>query len=142
MTNPISISFTDLANCYGGGAILLETTTPAYGLIAGDINSNGLLSYSGPGNDRGMVIARIVDEVQDANINSVATGYFDEDILMDYDVKYIGSNNDRAIIPTNLATLTGLSNLNSTYQSVVPGFTTKSSEINDGPIHIFIEETD
>ena len=140
--NPVPFSFTDLANCYGGGAVLLETTNPAYGLIAGDINSNGLLSYSGPGNDRGMVIARIVDEVQDANINSVATGYFDEDILMDYDVKYIGSNNDRAIIPTNLATLTGLSNLNSTYQSVVPGFTTKSSEMNDGPIHIFLEETD
>lgn len=134
-------SFTELADCYGGGAILLETTTPAYGMIAGDINSNGLLSYSGPENDRGLIIARIVEEELTTDINDTTTGYFDSDVMMDFQVKYIGVNNDRAIIPINLATLTGLSNLNSTYQSVVPGFTTKSSEMNDGPIHIFLEET-
>jgi len=61
--------------------------------------------------------------------------------MMDYDVKYIGTDNDRAIMIPNLNTLTGTPYLNAVYQSVVPGATAKSGMINDGPINIFLNET-
>jgi len=135
------VDFTDETICYGSPDAEIELETGIDGMIAGDINSNGLLSYSGPGNDRGLVLARIVEEENTTNINDVTLGYFDEDVLMDYEVKYIGDNNDRAIMVTNLSTLTGTDYLNAIYQSVVPAVTTKSESINDGPIHIFMDET-
>lgn len=136
------VDFSDEAICYGLPTAEIELENGIFGMIAGDINSNGILSYSGPGNDRGLILAKIVEEESTSNINAITNGYFDEDVLMNYIVKYIGGNNDRSVILTNLDTLVGSSLLNSIYQSVVPMVTTKSESINDGPIHIFLAETE
>ncbi len=135
------VDFTDETICYGTPNAEIELETGIYGMIAGDINSNGYLSYSGPDNDRGLILARIVSELNTTNVNDTVIGYFDEDVLMDYQIKYIGANNDRSIILTNLSELTGTVYLNAFYQSEVPSVTNKSESINDGPIHIFLAET-
>lgn len=136
------IDFTNEIICYGSPNAEIELETDIYGMIAGDINTNGYLSYSGPGNDRGLILARIVSELNTTNVNDTVIGYFDEDVMMDYQVKYIGANNDRSILLTNLATLTGTVYLNAVYHSEVPGVTTKSDSFNDGPIHIFLAESE
>ena len=136
------VNFTDEAICYGAPNVQVELETDIYGMIAGDINSNGLLSYSGPGNDRGLVLARIVDEENTTDINDITFGYYSEDVLLDYFVKYIGASNDRSIILANMALLTGSNYLNAAYNSVVPLVTTKSESLNNGPIHIFLDETE
>ncbi len=136
------VDFTDETICYGTPNAEIELETGIYGMIAGDINSNGYLSYSGPDNDRGLILARIVTELNTTNVNDTVIGYFDEDVLMDYQVKYIGANNDRSILLTNLSELTGTVYLNAFYQSVVPAVSTKSGILNNGPIHIFLAETE
>ncbi len=91
-----------------------------YGMIAGDINADGLLKYIGGANDRGLILQRITNESGLPYLHTVITGYFNEDITLDNEVKYIGTSNDRALILLNLIKLTGLSYLNSVYYSVVP----------------------
>jgi len=136
------IDFTNESICYGYPGAEIELETGIYGLVAGDINSNGILSYSGPGNDRGLVLAKIVEEEGTVNTNEVTNGYFDADVSMDYEVKYIGGGNDRAKILTNLSALTGSFYLNAIYPSPVPILSTKSKSLNDGPFDIFIDETE
>ena len=88
-----------------------------------------------------MVLARVYAETGSPSWSGIAYGYFDEDVLMDYTVKYSGSNNDRGIIGSNLNILKGAPLLNLVYQSVVPGASAKSAIINDGPINIYLNET-
>jgi hypothetical protein len=137
-----SYDFTVLANLYGTNpAINLDGSV--YGMIAGDVTKNGMLKYSGPNNDRGPIIARIVAEtgVNDINGFTVA-GYWQEDVNMNSNVMYLGAGNDRGIIATNLSTLTGTPYLNNTYSSVVPGaYTGGKDGSNDGPVDIQFTET-
>jgi hypothetical protein len=129
--------FTVLANCFGANpVILLEETV--YGMIAGDVNSNGVLQYSGPGNDRGPVIAKIVAVSGANNINaSVSNGYWDEDVNLDNTILYLGTGNDRAIIYQNLNSLVG-PELNNVYTSEVPGavISSKSTGAKEGTLDI------
>jgi parallel beta-helix repeat protein len=145
---------TSLANLYGHENAI--PNVPAinlgggiYGMIAGDVTKNGMLSYSGPGNDRGPIIARIVAENGGSgNINNdTDPGYWQEDATMNGIVLYMGGTvpepNDRAIIYSNLyPILTGNYYLNYTYTSVVPGAYTGSKDgSNDGPVDIHFVET-
>ncbi|MFU8845123.1 MAG: MBG domain-containing protein, partial [Bacteroidales bacterium] len=129
--------FTVLANCFGTNpVILLEGTV--YGMIAGDVNSNGVLQYSGPGNDRGPVIAKIVAVSGNNNINaSVSNGYWVEDVNLDNTILYLGTGNDRAIIYQNLNSLVG-PELNNIYTSEVPGavISSKSTGAKEGSLDI------
>jgi hypothetical protein len=135
--------FTVETNIYGHTtdevAIELETGTGIFGLIAGDINSDGKLIYSGGSNDRGMIISKIFAE-GGTTLNSTIDGYYDEDNLMDYEVKYSGPGNDRGIISANIFKLTGSLALNKVYESVVPGVVTKSSVIENESVHIQLKE--
>ena len=91
-----------------------------YGMIAGDVNADGILKYIGGANDRGLILLRITNVSGLPYLNTVITGYFYEDITLDNEVKYIGGANDRGLILLNLTKLTGLPYLNSVYNSVVP----------------------
>ena len=116
-----SCDFTDITHCYASGAIKVKTSPDVYAMIAGDITQNGSLRYSGPNNDRGPVIARIVAQTGSNNINgSTAAGYWQEDATLNGIVLYTGDGNDRSVILSNLGILTGNGYLNSTYTSVVP----------------------
>ena len=143
LTMPVaSYDFTVLANLYGTNPAI-NLGGVVYGMVAGDVTANGNLKYSGPGNDRGPIIARIVAETGVNDINGfTAPGYWQEDVTMNSIVLYIGSGNDRGIIQANLATLTGAPYLNNTYTSVVPGAYTGSKDgSNDGPVDIQFAES-
>jgi uncharacterized delta-60 repeat protein len=59
--------------------------------VAGDINFDGTVAYTGAGNDRDLILQRIGGVVP---TNTVA-GYWPEDVNMDGVVMYTGSGNDR-----------------------------------------------
>lgn len=67
-------------------------------LWAGDVNGNGNIQYTGPGNDRDPILARIGGMVPSA----VVPGYWPEDINLDGVVKYTGPENDRDPILVNV----------------------------------------
>ena len=140
-----AFDFTQSGNLFGTKpAIELETGVD--GLIAGDVTANGLLQYSGPGNDRGPIIATILADLNHtgSGINSTATGgYWFEDVTMNNVLSYMNAGNDRAPILSNLGAL--VSNyLNALYESVVPGVysSAKNNTLNDGPINIRIQSNE
>ena len=65
ITVPVtSYDFTVLGNLYGyanpvPGVPAINLGGGVYGMIACDVTKNGVLRYSGPGNDRGAIIAKI-----------------------------------------------------------------------------------
>jgi hypothetical protein len=112
------------------------------GMLAGDINSDGRLQYSGPNNDRGLIIAKIIGLTGGTDFNQVFVGgYFDEDVNLDNALKYTGDNNDRDIIYSNIDNFTDPTYLNSIYESTVPGALVdlKSATISNGPVAISVE---
>ncbi|HMN04544.1 MAG TPA: hypothetical protein PKD45_02365 [Flavobacteriales bacterium] len=58
---------------------------------AGDVTGNGVVAYTGAGNDRDAVLVAIGG----MNALAVTTGYRAEDVNMDGLVKYMGAGNDR-----------------------------------------------
>jgi len=102
------------------GAIELEPGV--YGMIAGDLNHDNLLKYSGPANDRSLIFSRISTELHPAPsfLTSLVSGYFAEDLNMNGVVKYSGSQNDQSIIFSNIDALTSPTNLNTVYRGKVP----------------------
>jgi len=126
------------------GEILLETGV--YGQIAGDLNADNKLIYSGPSNDRGLIISKINNlySLPPASLNSTISGYYAEDLNMNGVVKYSGPQNDQAIILTNISTLTNSTTLTSIYYGQVPvSYSSKSLStiINDSDLSgsIFIK---
>jgi len=106
---------------FGGfAAALLELEPGVYGMIGGDVNSDGTLKYSGPGNDRGLVLQLIFNQTGSTSITTTTNGYFDEDINMNSIVKYSGPNNDPSIIIQNIVNLTGSSSITTIFIGPVP----------------------
>lgn len=76
------------------------------GLWAGNTVHDGMLKYTGGGNDRDAILATIGGLVPTATI----IGYHNADVNMDGEVKYTGSGNDRdailmnigGVVPTNV----------------------------------------
>jgi hypothetical protein len=58
------------------------------------VNGDGRIAYTGPSNDRDVVLSRIGGAVPTAT----ATGYLIEDVNMDGRVRYVGAANDRDVI--------------------------------------------
>ena len=141
--------FTVLGNLYGyanpvPNVPAINLGGGVYGMIAGDVTKNGMLKYSGPNNDRGPIIARIVAENGGSNdiTKSTPANYWQEDVNLNSYVLYIGTANDRGIIQANLNTLTGAPYLNNTYTTVVPGaYTGGKDGSNEGPVDIQFAET-
>ncbi|MBK9148420.1 MAG: hypothetical protein IPM12_11475 [Flavobacteriales bacterium] len=81
-----------------GGA---EATKPVGGrnvMYAGDALHDGVLKYTGTGNDRDPILIRIGGTVPTATAN----GYFPEDVNLDGVVRYTGTGNDRDAILVNI----------------------------------------
>ena len=105
-----------------GKKALSRLETGVYGLINGDVNNDGRLKYSGPQNDRGLIMNRIYYETGSPVITQTIEGYYQEDLTMDYTVKYSGPGNDQREIILNLVELTGSTSLTSVFECVVPGY--------------------
>lgn len=68
---------------------------PCQALWSGDVTRDGVLRYTGQGNDRDVVLLRIGGVVP---TNTVSGQYLQEDLDLDGIVKYTGLSNDRDII--------------------------------------------
>lgn len=121
---PFSLTwdFSDPANfpVFGGNQALFSLNSGNYGLIAGDINKNQQIKYSGAGNDRSYVLQRIYQETGSTSITTVTQGYFAEDINLDGNVKYSGAQNDPSQIIQGIIQMTGSNAITSVFNGVVP----------------------
>ena len=121
--NTDTLNFSNITNYppYGGAQdALIEVGTGQWGMIAGDVNQNYQLKYSGPGNDRGLVLQLIVNVSGSTSITTTINGYYHEDINMDGIVKYSGPGNDPSTIIQNLVTKTGSASIISVFITPVP----------------------
>ena len=84
----------------------------AFGMIAGDVNQDGIVKYNLGANDRALVYVRIGSN----SVNTTVSGYYPEDVNLDGVVKYNLSNNDRGIIYVNI----GSGSVNATVSTKVP----------------------
>lgn len=100
-------AMTAVASDLGPGANAMDLTHPATCapgaldvlngvalLPPGDVNGDGRIAYTGPSNDRDVVLVRIGGSVPTAT----ASGYLAEDVNMDGNVRYVGAANDRDVI--------------------------------------------
>ncbi|MBE0641146.1 MAG: hypothetical protein IH599_03870 [Bacteroidales bacterium] len=118
-------SVRDLGNtasypAYGGNTATADLGGGIRGLISGDINKDGILKYSGPSNDRTLILQRITTETGSTSIQTTVNGYFAEDLSMNGNIKYSGPGNDPSRIIQNLVNITGSTAINSTLVSPVP----------------------
>lgn len=67
-------------------------------LWSGDASGNGVVKYTGSGNDRDPILVAIGGSVP----TNTVSGYFNTDVNMDGVVKYTGSGNDRDYILLNV----------------------------------------
>jgi hypothetical protein len=123
LPNTVSYDFSDTTNFppFGNSALaVIEIDPGMFGMIVGDINQDCMVQYSGPGNDRGPILQRIVNESGSTNITTIINGFYQEDLTMDGKLQYSGPGNDQAKIIQNISILTGGNNITSTFTCEVP----------------------
>jgi uncharacterized protein (TIGR02145 family) len=123
LPNSVIYDFSDTLNFppFGGGSqALVEVEPGVYAMIAGDVNRDGILKFSGPDNDRGAILQYLLSQSGSANITSVLNAYREEDINMNMEVKYSGPGNDPSVIIQNLIILTKTNSITAVYKSPVP----------------------
>jgi len=137
-----SFDFTSSGNLYGSNPAVDVSGSGLFAMVAGDVTHNGVLQYSGPGNDRGPIIAKIVQMTGSNNINGVVNNvYMYEDVKMNNNLLYIGTDNDRGPITDNISDLIG-PELNNLYTSEIPGAVSGSKEqiSNDGSFDLALSQ--
>lgn len=121
--NTDTLDFTDTLRCsmFGGNKnAVIEVEPGVWALISGDINQDNQLKYSGPSNDRGLILQKIVNISGQTSITATINGYYSEDLNMDGTVKYSGPNNDQSIIIQNLVNITGSTSITTVFITPVP----------------------
>jgi hypothetical protein len=71
-------------------------------LWAGNTTGDGVLKYTGSGNDRDPILTRVGSSTP----NGVAAGYWPEDVTLNGQVRYAGAGNDRDPILVNVGSTT------------------------------------
>ncbi|MBP7849160.1 MAG: hypothetical protein KA053_02675 [Lentimicrobiaceae bacterium] len=119
---PVSgtLDFTDTTAFAVYGRCLISMSGGVTGMISGDLNNDKVLKYSGSGNDRSLILQKIIAEVGGTALNSTTSGYHREDLRMDGVVKYSGAGNDQSLIIQNIVNLTGSTAINATFTGSVP----------------------
>ena len=101
--------FTESNSAYGTNA-LADLGNGEYGLIAGDVNADGIVKFTGAANDKAVVYNALNAST---NLNNTISGYSINDVNMDGIVKFTGSGNDKAVIYNVLDASTNLNNTRS-----------------------------
>ena len=96
---------------YGTNA-MAALTGGVFGMIAGDVNQDGIVKYNLGSNDRALIYIRIGS----GNVNLTVRGYYPEDVNLDGIVKYNLPANDRGTLFVNI----GGTSVNATVSSKVP----------------------
>ena len=112
LPNMVAYDFTTSDTSYYGTGGAKEIETGVWGMIAGDVNGDGVVKYNLSQNDRALIYQRIGG----GNVNLSVSGYYNEDINLDGVVKYNLANNDRALIYQTI----GGGNVNITVSTQVP----------------------
>jgi len=79
LPNTTAWDFSDTLNFQpiGGGRLALwDLGNNVFGMIVGDINKDGTIKYSGPGNDRSLIIQRILNVSGSTSITTTVSGYY------------------------------------------------------------------
>ncbi len=87
----------DLRNAFVG------TTSTLHSLVRGDGNGDGVVKYTGSGNDRDPILLRVGNTTPN---NVVSNVYERLDINLDGSIRYTGANNDRDPILTAVGSTT------------------------------------
>lgn len=130
---PVPVPSTQVYDLATTGGLQLYGNSPSTiglggnnrGMIAGDLNKNRQLKYSGPGNDRSLILQQIEAQAGPSSITALVNGYFRQDVNLNGQLRFSGPGNDASIIITNLLNLTGSSSINTVYSSPVPQGTVK-----------------
>lgn len=101
--------FTGANSAYGNNA-LADLGNGEYGMIAGDVNGDGVVKFTGANNDKAIVYNAVNASI---NLNNTITGYSMMDVNLDGIVKFTGANNDKAIIYNVIDASTNLNNTRS-----------------------------
>ncbi len=146
LPNTIMHDFSDVVSFppFGGTNALIDVESGIGAMIAGDVNDDGQLKYSGPNNDRGFILQKIVTVTGSTAITNTISGYYSEDVNMNSMVKYSGPGNDPSLIIQNLVTITGSTSIINIFNTVVPsGITAPNKKTpRTGPIDISLREND
>lgn len=103
-SNTIGLSRTPEQFALGEGAAAvygpegMKLVAGQHMLWAGDVTGNGVIKYTGSGNDRDPILYIIGGTVA----TNTASGYLQEDVNMDGTVRYTGAGNDRDRILVNI----------------------------------------
>ena len=77
-----------------------------FAMIAGDVNKDGKIKYSGSGNDRSPILTKLIALTGLNQLTGFYSNiYLNEDVNLNAQVRYSGTKNDPAIIVQNLAKL-------------------------------------
>ncbi len=99
MTANVLASNAEVVDLTQGGAALygqepMKVQNNRRALWAGDVSGDGIVMYTGNGNDRDVILQAIGSVVPSNTVN----GYAVEDVNLDGVVRYTGANNDRDLI--------------------------------------------
>lgn len=108
------------ANAYRTTNAVFQLETGVYGQIAGDVNWDKTLRYSGSNNDKSYIFSRIGTVIPSPTLNDAITGYYSEDADMNGIVRYSGAGNDASLIFTNIDHFTNPTFIISVWTGVVP----------------------
>lgn len=99
-TTPVQVDLTTTSTATFGSSARksIAGAFPAEALWAGEASFDHRLRYTGAGNYRDLILARIGGMVA---TNSIS-GYYQEDVNLDGTVKYTGTSNDRDLILQNI----------------------------------------
>ena len=144
----VTYDFSDTLNFrpYGGGKkamIQLEGLGAGkYAMIAGDVNNDGMISYSGAGNDRAPILQKLIALSGRPSITgAIENIYLQEDVNLNSVLLYSNSGNDRAIILTNLTRLNNSTSITGYYSTKVPGALIYNHKgFSDGPVDLIATE--
>ena len=105
--------FTESNSAYGSNS-LADLGNGEYGLIAGDVNADGFVSYVGTNNDK-VAIYNAINGNQ--SISNFINGYSNSDINMNGVASYVGTNNDKVVLYN---TIDGNSSISTFKSSNIP----------------------
>ena len=100
--SPYDFTTSPSIQVYGGNNGVIPVGADVYGQIAGDVNMDKRLRYSGSNNDKRFVIDRIGSIIPSPALTSVVKGYYPEDTNFDTRVIYSGANNDPIVVFLNI----------------------------------------
>jgi len=147
--NATSFNFYDtlLFRPYGGGKkamIELEGAGAGkFAMIAGDINNDGIIKYSGANNDRAAILLKLIQlngGINNINV-SISNVYRNEDLTMNGVLRYLGNGNDPRIILQSLTKMNNNSIITGIYRSLVPNAVIYNNKrFNDGTLDLIATE--